>query len=183
MNENNESGTPSIAQTHSRQNLRGKSWCAVAYPASLAVFPVLAALTWTQCGFSGREIPDWKPILARADEAWGKGDLHDAKHLYLKAGKFAVWRDDWAGLLAAACGIKQLETARGPYSSAHTLLLRAMVAAEKSQSQSGRVAVAKTFAALGEDKAAAMVLSRAGKDEVEETNDSADVVPPGCWDK
>ena len=182
MNENNESGTPVIAQPPSRQNLRGKSWWTITYPASLVVFPVLAALTWTQCDFSGREIPDWKPVLARADEAWGKGDLDDAKHLYLKAGKFAVWRDDRAGLLAAACGIKQLERARGPYSPAHALLLRAMVAAEKRQSQSGLVAVAKTFAALGEDKVASMVLSRAGKDEVEEANDSADIVSPGCWD-
>ncbi len=136
-----ESGTLTIAQSHSRQNLRRKSW----RWASLVVFPVLAALTWTQCDFSGREIPDWKPVLARADAAWGKGDLHDAKHLYLQAGKFAVWRDDWAGLLAAACGVKRLERERGPYSSTNALLLRAMVAAEKRQSRSGLVAVAKAF--------------------------------------
>ena len=146
-------------------------------------FSVLAALTLTQCDFSGREIPDWKPILALADAAWGKGDLHDAKHLYLQAGKFAVWRDDWAGLLAAACGIKTLERERGPYSSTNALLLRAMVAAEKRQSRSGLVAVAKAFAALGKDKVASMVLSLVGKDWVEETDDSADVVSHGCWDK
>ena len=147
------------------------------------VFPVLAVLTWRQCDFSRQEIPDWKPILALADAAWGKGDRDYAKHLYLQAGKFAVWRDDWAGLLAAACGIEQLERERGPYSSANALLLRAMVAAEKRQSQSGLVAVAKAFAALGEDKVASMVLSLVGKDWVEETNDSADIVSPGCWDK
>ena len=173
-----ESAALTIAQSHSRQNLRRKSW-----RASLVVFPVLAALTWTQCDFSGREIPDWKPFLARADAAWGKGDLHDAKHLYLQAGKFAVWRDDWAGLLAAACGIEQLEEERGPYSPAHALLLRARIAAEKRQSQSGLVAVANAFTALGEDKAASLVLSLIGKDWVEETNDSADIVSPGCWDK
>ena len=178
-----ESGTPTIAEPHSRQNLRRKSWWAITYRASFLVFLVLAALTWTQCDFSGREIPDWKPILALADAAWGRGDLYYAKHLYLQAGKFAVWRDDWAGLLAAACGIKQLERERGPYSSANALLLRAMVAAEKRQSQSGLVAVAKAFAALGEDKVASMVLSLVGKDWVEETNDSADIVSPGCWDK
>lgn len=175
--------TLTIAQPHSRQNLRRKSWWAITYPASLVVFPVMAVLTWTQCDFSAREISDWKPILALADAAWGKGDLHDAKHLYLKAGKFLVWRDDWAGLLAAACGIKQLEKKRGPYSPAHALLLRAMVAAEKRQSQSGLVGVAKAFAALGEDEAASMVLSLVGKDWVAETNDSTDVVSPGCWDK
>ena len=178
-----ESGTLTIAEPHSKQNLRRKSWWAITYRASFLVFLVLAALTWTQCDFSGREIPDWKPILALADAAWGKGDLYYAKHLYLQAGKFAVWRDDWAGLLAAACGIKQLERERGPYSSANALLLRAMVAAEKRQSQSGLVAVAKAFAALGEDKVASMVLSLVGKDWVEETNDSADIVSPGCWDK
>jgi hypothetical protein len=87
------------------------------------------------------------------------------------------------GLLAAACGIKTLESKRGPYSSANALLLRAMVAAEKRQSQSGLIAVAKAFAALGEDKVAAVVLSLVGNDWVEETNDSADIVSAGCWDK
>ena len=183
QNRRAESGTLTIAQPHSRQNLRRKSWWAISYRASLLAFLVLAALTWTQCDFSGREIPDWKPILALADAVWGMGDLYYAKHLYLQAGQFAVWRDDWAGLLAAACGIKTLERERGPYSSTNALLLRAMVAAEKRQSRSGLVAVAKAFAALGEDKAASMVLSRVGKDWVEETNDSADIVSPGCWDK
>ena len=58
-----------------------------------------------------------------------------------------------------------------------------MVAAEKRQSRAGLVAIAKAFAGLGEDKAASMVLSLVGKDWVEETNDSADIVSPGCWDK
>ena len=172
--------THTLAQPHSRQNLRRKSWWAITYRASLVVFPVLAVLTWRQCDFSRQEIPDWKPILALADAAWGRGDLYYAKHLYLQAGKFAVWRDDWAGLLAAACGIEQLERERGPYSPANALLLRAMVAAEKRQSQSGLVAVAKAFAALGEDKVASMVLSLVGS---KKPNDSAEIVSPGCWDK
>lgn len=171
---------PAESGTHSVENLRAKSWWAISYRASLLAFLVLGTLTWTQCDFSGREIPDWKPVLALADAAWGKGDLYYAKHLYLQAGKFAVWRDDWAGLLAAACAIKTLERERGPYSSTNALLLHATVAAEKRQSRSGLVAVAKAFAALGEDKVASMVLSRVGKDWVEETNDSADIVSPGC---
>jgi len=177
-----ESGTLPIAQPHSGGNLRAKSWRTISYRASLLAFLVLAALTWAQCDFSGREIPDWKPVLAVADAAREKGDLYYAKHLYLQGGKFAVWRDDWAGLLAAACGIKKLERERGPYSSTNALLLRAMVAAEKKQSRLGLVAVAKAFAALGEDKVASMVLSRSGKNWLEETNDSADIVSPGCWD-
>ena len=179
----NRNHSVAITQAHSAENIRAKSWWAISYRASLLAFLVLAALTWTQCDFSGREIPDWKPVLALAHAARGKGDLYYAKHLYLQAGKFAVWRDDWAGLLAAACGIKKLERERGPYSSTNALLLRAMVAAEKRQSRLGLVAVGKAFAALGEDKVASMVLSRVGKDWVEETNDSADIVSPGCWDK
>jgi hypothetical protein len=175
-----ESGTLTRAQPHSRQNLRRKSWWAITNRGSLVVFPVLAVLTWRQCDFSRQEIRDWKPILALADAARGRGDLYYAKHLYLQAGKFAVWRDDWAGLLAAACGTKTLERERGLYSSTNALLLRAMVAAEKRQSRSGLAAVAKAFAALGEDKVASMVLSLVGKDWVEETNDSAHSVSTGC---
>jgi len=178
-----ESGTLTIAQPHSGANVRPKSWRAITYRASLLALLVLAALTWTQCDFSGREIPDWKPVLALADTAQEKGDLYYAKSLYLKGGRLAVWRDDWAGLLAAACGIKKLERERGPYSSTNALLLRAMVTAEKRQSRLGLVAVAKAFAALGDDEVASMVLSHIGKNWVEETNDSADIVSPGCWDK
>src|SRR5262245_56166341 len=112
-----------------------------------------------------------------------RSDLYYAKHLYLQGARLATWRDDWEGLLAAACGIKNLERDRGPYSSTNALLLRAMVVAEKKQSRSGLVAVAKAFAVLGENKVASMVLSRIGKDWVEETNDSADIGPTGCWDK
>jgi len=183
QNRSVESGSLTIAQPHSGENLRAKSWRAMTYRASLLALLVLAALTWTQCDFSGREIPDWKPVLALADATQEKGDLYYAKSLYLQGGRLAVWRDDWTGLLAAACGIKKLERERGPYSSTNALLLRAMVAAEKRHSRSGLVAVAKAFAALGDDKVTSMVLSRIGKNWVEETNDSADIVSPGCWDK
>src|SRR5215813_9990303 len=175
-----ESGTLAITQPHLGKNLRAKSWWAITYPASLLAFLVLAALTWTQCDFSRREIPDWKPVLALADAAQEKGDLYYAKSLYLQGGRLAVWRDDWSGLLAAACGIKKLERERGPYSSINALLLRAMVTAEKQQSRLGLVAVAKAFTALGEDKVASTALSHIGKNWVE-TNDSADIVSAGCW--
>jgi hypothetical protein len=178
-----ESGTLTIGQPHSEESLRATSWRSITYRASLLAFLVLAALACTQCDFSGREIPDWKPVVALANATQEKGDLYYAKSLYLQGGKFAIWRDDWAGLLAAACGIKKLERERGPYSSTNALLLRAMVAAEKRQSRSGLVAVAKAFAALGDNKVASMVLSHIGTNWVEETNDSADIVSPGCWDK
>ena len=79
-----ESGTLPIAQPG--ENLRAKSWSAITYRASLLAFLVLAALAWTQCDFSGREIPDWKPVLALADGAQEKGDLYYAKSLYLQGG-------------------------------------------------------------------------------------------------
>jgi hypothetical protein len=175
-----ESGTLTLVHPQSGENLRPKSRWAITYQASLLAFLILGVLTWRQCDFSGRDIPDWKPVLVLADSAREKGDLYYARHLYLQGGKFAVWRDDWVGLLAAACGVKKLERERGPYSSTHALLLHAMVAAEKTQSRSGLVAVAKAFEALGEDKVASMVLSRVGKDWVEETTDSADIVSRHC---
>jgi hypothetical protein len=183
QNRSAESGTLTIVHPHSGENLRPKSRWPITHQASLLAFLILGVLTWTQCDFSGQEIPDWKPVLVLADSARKRGDLYYARHLYLQAGKFAVWRDDWPGLLAAACGVKKLERERGPYSSTNGLLLRAMVAAEKTQSRSGLVAVAKAFEALGKDKVASMVLSRVGKDWVEETTDSADIISPGCWDK
>ena len=81
-----ESGTLTIAQPHSGENVRAKSWRAITYRASLLALLVLAALTWTQCDFSRREIPDWKPVLALADAAQEKGDLYYAKSLYLQGG-------------------------------------------------------------------------------------------------
>ena len=117
-----ESGTLTITQPHSGENLRAKSWWEITYRTSLLAFLVLAALAWTQCDFSGREIPDWKPVLALADAAQEKGDLYYAKHLYLQGGRLAVWRDDWVGLLTAACGTRKLERERGPYSSTNALL-------------------------------------------------------------
>ena len=177
-----ENGTLTTAQPYAADNRGGQSRLVISRRASLVVFLVLAALTWTQCDFSRRQNPDWKPVLALADAAREKGDLHYAKHLYLQGGKFAVWRNDWAGLLAAACGTKTLERERGPYSSTNALLLRAMVAAEKRQSRSGLVAVAKAFAVLGNDKVASMVLSLIEKDWVEETDDSAAVAAHDCWD-
>ena len=183
LNEPVETATLTRAQPNCGENLRAKSWRTITYPASLLVLLVLAGLIWTQFDFSGREIPDWKPVIALADAAQEKGDLYYAKSLYLQAGRLAVWRDDWAGLLAAACGTKKLERERGLYSSTNVLLLRAMVAGEKKQSRSALVAVAKAFAANGQDKVSSMVLSHIGKDWIEETSDSANLVSPGCWGK
>ena len=103
-----ESRTLTITKPHSEETLRAKSWWKISYRASLPAFLVLMALTWTQCDFARQENPDWKTVLALADAARERRDLFYAKHLYLQAGKFAVWRDDWAGLLAAACGTSRM---------------------------------------------------------------------------
>jgi hypothetical protein len=132
--------------------------------------------------FQRAEIPDWKPVLELAETARERGDLYYAKSLYLQVGRLAAGRDDWAGLLAAACGMKKLDRQRGRYSATNTLLLRAMVAAETRQSRQGMAAVGKAFSALGEDKVASMVLSRIRTNWVDKTDDSADVASPDCWD-
>jgi len=138
-------------------------------------------LLWTLWDFSRRENPDWKPVIALADTARARGNLYYAKTLYSQVGRLSARRDDSAGLLAAACGMKRLEKQTGRHSETNALLLSAMVAAKTRQSRSGLVAVAQAFTALGQKKVASMVLSHAAKDWVEEINYSADVVSPDCW--
>jgi hypothetical protein len=154
QNRSVESGTPAIAQPDPEENHRANSWRGVTYRAVLLLVLFLAVLVWSRWDFSGREIPDWKPILALADTARERGDLYYAKSLYSQAGRLSAWRDDWAGLLAAACGMKKLERQRGRHSETNALLLSAMVVAKTRQSRSGLVAVAKAFKALGQDKVA-----------------------------
>jgi hypothetical protein len=146
----------------------------------LLSFVFLAALAWTRQNLNGREIPDWKPVLALADTARERGDLYYAKSLYLQAGRLAASRDDWAGLLAAACGIKKRDRERGRHSATNMLLLRAMVAAEAKQSGSGMTAVGNAFSELGEDKVASMVLARIRTHWLDETDDSADLASASC---
>jgi hypothetical protein len=171
------------AQPHSKQNHRAQSWRRIAYQTILLAVLFLGALAWMRRDFKNPEIPDWKPVLALADTAQEKGDFYHAKSLYSQVGRLAALREDWAGLVAAACGMNKLDKQKGRYSLTNALLLRAMIAAETRQSRSGMVAVAKAFAGLGEGEVASVVLSPIQKNWVEKTNDSANVVSPGCWDK
>ena len=182
QNRSVESETLTTAQPHSEKNHRAKSWRAIPYRVVLLSFVFLTALAWTQRDLNGREIPDWKPVLALAETARERGDLYYAKNLYLQVGRLAASRDDWAGLLAAACGIKKRDRERGRYSATNMLLLRAMVAAEAKQSRPGMAAVGKAFSALGEDRVASMVLSRIRTNWVDKTDDSADVTSLSCGD-
>jgi hypothetical protein len=177
------SGTYAIAQSRRDDNERANSRRAGTYWAVLLLFVVLVVVLWTRLNFSAQKLSDWKPVLVLADTALQRGDLHYAKGLYLQAGRLSGERDDWTGLLAAACGMSKMERQRGRHSQTTVLLLSAMAAAQARQSRSGLVAVANAFTAQGQDKVASMVLSHAGKNWVEETSNSAAVVPLDCWNR
>jgi hypothetical protein len=181
QNHSGGSETLTIVQPRSEPNHRAQSWRGVAYLAVLVPVLFLGALAWMRRDFRNPEIPDWKPVLALANTAQEKGDLYYAKSLYSQAGRLAALREDWAGLAAAACAMNKLDKQKSRYAPANALLLRAMIAAETKQSRSGMAAVAKAFMGLGEDKVAAMVVSRIQKDWPENATDAANVLSPGCW--
>ena len=142
----------------------------------------MVVLAWLHPDLNRPEIPDWRPVLALADAAWGKEDLYAARHLYLQVDQIASSQQDWEGLVAAACGMQRLDGAKGPYSKTFAILIRAVTAAESRQSRAGIAAVARVFAAVGQDKAASMVSSRIRPDWPEELLDSSSVGALGCWE-
>jgi hypothetical protein len=168
------------AQSQSKQDDRTNWSSRINYTAVLLSILFLAALVWMRHGLMNPKIPDWKPVLALADTAQEKGDLYYAKSLYSQVGRFAALREDWVGLIAAACAINKLDNRKGRFSLTNELLLRAMIAAETKQSRSGMIAVAKAFAGVGEEKVASMVLSRIQNDWTENATDSAHVLSSGC---
>ena len=157
-------------------------WRTIGYIVAIGAFLLMVALAWLRPDLNRTEIVDWRPVLALADAAWEKGDLYAARHLYLQVDQIASSQQDWEGLVAAACGIKRLDGAEGPYSKTFAILIRAMMAAESKQSRAGIAAVARVFAAVGQDKAASMVLSRTRPDWPEELLDSSNVGAVGCWE-
>jgi len=144
-------------------------------------FLFLVGFAWMRPDFNREAIPDWKPVLARAEAALENRELYDARSLYSRAAQLASWQEDWRGLLAAACGMKILDRQSGPYSNVHTILVRAMMAAESGHSREGINAVARAFAAVGQDQAASMALSRIQMSWPEEIQDSGNVNTAGCW--
>jgi hypothetical protein len=121
-----------------------------------------------------QEIPDWKPVIALAEESWKQGDLYQARHLYLQADRIASWRKDWDGLVAAACGINRLDGTDGPYSKAFSILIRASVEAEARRSRRAMATVAKAFVIIGAEKAATAVLARIKPNWPDEAIDAND---------
>ena len=168
--------------THSDQSRCAARWRTVGYLAAIVPFLLIVALAWLRPDLTRTEIPDWRPVLALADASWENGDLFETRHLYLKVDRIASWQQDWEGLVAAACGIKRLERAKGPYSKTFAILIRAMTAAESKQSRAGVSAVARAFSTFGEHKAATMVSLRIRPDWPQETRDSANLVAVDCWE-
>src|SRR5918999_4682884 len=103
---------------------RATRWRVIAYSASILPLLLMVAVAWLRPDWNRQEIPDWKPVLALADASLGKGDLSEARHLYLQVDRMAFWRQDWEGLVSAACGINRLDGVPGPYSKAFSILLR-----------------------------------------------------------
>jgi hypothetical protein len=168
--------------SRSDQSRRAARWRTVGYVAAIAPFLLIVALAWFRADLTRLEIPDWRPVLALADASWEKGDLYEARHLYLQVDRIASWQQDWEGLVAAACGIKRLDGTEGPYSKTFAILVRAMIAAESMQSRSGMSAVARAFSTIGQPKAATMVAARIRSDWPQETRDAAHLVAVDCWE-
>jgi hypothetical protein len=155
-------------------------WRAGGYAVAIVPFGFLLALAWLDPDFNRPATPDWQPLLAQAEAAWDRGNVHEARHLYGQVDRIAAWRQDWRGLVAAACGIKKVDGARGVNSKAFQILVRALIAAQHRQSRDGVAAVASVFNALGEPKAAAMVLAQIRSDWPEEATDPSRVAAASC---
>ena len=156
-------------------------WRAAAY--SLTVFPfiLLVVLAWLYPEFNEPNISDWKPTLARADLSWEKGNFAEARHLYLQAVRLASWGHHWEGLVAAACGIKRLDSLIGYYATTHDVLVRAMVVAERRHSRKGLATIAKVFENMRRHEAATMVLAKIQPHWPTERNDSFENYLDRCW--
>jgi hypothetical protein len=171
---------PALAREFQQSRCAAR-WRAMGYLMVIVPFLLVLVLAWLRPDFNRSETPDWRPVLARANAAWKKGDLYEAKHLYLQVDQIAAWRQEWEGLIAAACGLKRLDGVRGPAAKTYSILSRAMMAAEAKQSRAGISAVARAFTALGEHKAATMVSSHIQPHWPGAIQEPTDSSAAGCW--
>ena len=133
-------------------------WRVITYIAAISPLLLLIVLANIYPDLNRTEIPDWRPLISRADETLNRGDRYEARRLYLHVDRVAYWRKDWEGLIAAACGINKLDGVSRPHSRALAILFRASTTAERAQSRRGLATVAKSFSLLGSDEAASAVL-------------------------
>lgn len=166
----------------SQQSRRAARWRAISYIVVILPFLLMIALAWLRPDFNRFEVPDWRPVLALANAAWEKGDLYEARYLYVQVDQIAAWRQEWEGLIAAACGLQRVDGVRGPSSKTYSILGRAMMAAEARQSRAGISAVARAFTILGKHKAASMVSSHIQPHWPGEMQEPADPGATGCWE-
>ncbi|HET8563796.1 MAG TPA: hypothetical protein VFM35_07995 [Candidatus Binatia bacterium] len=116
----------------------------------LLFFLGLAAKWWTAPRVSERPFRNWKPEVAQAELWKEKGDLYRATTYYAYAAQLASSADDWEGLLAVACGLQKMGKVLEPGMNPHTVLISAMMAAYRKQSNEGLEAVATAFKETGE---------------------------------
>lgn len=138
---------------------------------AVRAFALLIAV-FAAVGLSDKQDTHWRNLLIKAEAAFTAGDHTAARSLYLQAARNAVWNDDWSGVLAAACGMREFESLRSNFFATRPMLLRAMIMAEKQNNPSGLRAVAEVFASIGDHNASAMVLKRLPgySDRVQATN-------------
>ncbi len=170
-----------FVEPHLGQTLPPRWWRVSAYLAVVLPFLFLLAFVGVRPDFNWQEPSDWRPVLSRAEASREKGDLYEARTLYSQAGRLAAWREDWAGLLAAACGMKKLDRRVDANFIIHSILVRAMMAAELRQSRAGISAVAGAFTAIGEHRAASMVSSRIRTGWHEDQEQVGDSSLADCW--
>ena len=115
------------------------------------VFLGLVLLRWTEPPKdTERAIIAWERALEQAEISSKEGDLYRASSFYAYAAQMAGSVDDWEGLLAVACGLQKMGDSLEPGTNSHTVLIRAMVAAQRKESAEGLQAVATAFKATGE---------------------------------
>lgn len=165
----------------SEQSRRAAWWRAIGYISVILPFLLMIALAGLRPEFNRSEAPDWRPVIAGANAALEKGDLYEARYLYGQVDQIASWKEEWEGLIAAACGFKRLDGVPGPYSRSVTVLLRAAMIAENKQSRQGMLTVAQAVQAVGKHKAASKIMDRIRSDWPEEMPGLADTNAAECF--
>jgi hypothetical protein len=155
-------------------------WRAVSCAALVLSFVILVVFARVRSDFNRLPTLDWRSVLALADASRQSGDVNQARHLYIKVERLAVWQQDWTGLVAAACGIKRLDGATVPYSPVHQILFRAFIAAQNRQSRQGIATVAHVFRTMGEHRAAEMFLTHTRPEWPTESEASNESLLEGC---
>jgi hypothetical protein len=165
----------------SEQSRRAAWWRTIGYLTVILPFLLLVAVAWLRPEFNRPEVPDWRPVVARANAALAHGDLYEARYLYGQVDQIASWKEEWEGLIAAACGLKKLDAVPGPYSGSLTILLRAAMVAEHQQSRHGMITIAQAVEVMGKHEAAAKIMARIRSDWPKEMQEPADTNAAECF--